>query len=72
MSHFSKDGLASDPEGLARLHEILHGTRTAATAAAAVPKLAERFGATALDRPSGGARTRRPRKADLTTGHLMP
>lgn len=47
MSHFSKHVLESDPEGLARLREILHGRSTASRAGKAVhatPTLAERFG----------------------------
>ena len=47
MSHFSKHVLESDPEGLARLREILHGRNTAARSGKAVhtmPTLADRFG----------------------------
>lgn len=61
MPHFSKHALDSDPEGLARLREILHGRASAARTGKAVhatPTLAERFGTrgTVQDKPTPPSR----------------
>ncbi|GJE44996.1 hypothetical protein [Methylobacterium soli] len=42
MSHFSQDLLNADPDALARLRQVLHGSLVPAPAS---PSLAERFGA---------------------------
>lgn len=59
MPHFSTQGIESDPEGLVRLQQVLHGRTVKARAgkiAAAKPSLEERFGV----HPGNGTRAARP------------
>lgn len=47
MSHFAKEALTGDPDGLVRLHRILHGRKVeepVTESPAPIPTLAERFG----------------------------
>ena len=47
MSHFAKEALTGDPDGLDRLHRILHGRKAeepVTVAPAPISTIAERFG----------------------------
>ena len=65
MSHFSKEVLSGDPDGLERLHRILHGCtaeeRRTSEAEARLPTLEERFG----HRPEPQRKVSRKRDAVL-------